>query len=231
MQKSILLIEDDVEISQLIVSALLQENYTVHAAFDGEEALALFHDKEPDLLLLDLMIPKFTGMDLLKKVRETSMVPILIISAKGSDLDKALGLGFGADDYLSKPFSMIELTARIHAAIRRATQYHPSESNSTQNLLHYEGLTLDLNSFTVNVRGRTVQLTSKEFHILKLFMTNQSRVFTKEQIYHFIWEDDYYGNENVINVHIRRLREKIEKDPSNPQYIRTIWGIGYKLGV
>ncbi|TKH06657.1 response regulator transcription factor [Peribacillus simplex] len=231
MQKSILLIEDDVEISQLIVSALLQENYTVHAAFDGEEALALFHDKEPDLLLLDLMIPKLTGMDLLKKVRETSMVPILIISAKGSDLDKALGLGFGADDYISKPFSMIELTARVHAAIRRATQYHPFENNSTQNILHYEELTFDLNSFTVNVRGRTVQLTSKEFHILKLFMTNQSRVFTKEQIYHFIWEDDYYGNENVINVHIRRLREKIEKDPSNPQYIRTIWGIGYKLGV
>ncbi|TKH07731.1 response regulator transcription factor [Peribacillus simplex] len=231
MQKSILLIEDDVEISQLIVSALLQENYTVHAAFDGEEALALFHDKEPDLLLLDLMIPKLTGMDLLKKVRETSMVPILIISAKGSDLDKALGLGFGADDYISKPFSLIELTARVHAAIRRATQYHPFENNSTQNILHYEELTFDLNSFTVNVRGRTVQLTSKEFHILKLFMTNQSRVFTKEQIYHFIWEDDYYGNENVINVHIRRLREKIEKDPSNPQYIRTIWGIGYKLGV
>ncbi|MFE4706122.1 response regulator transcription factor [Peribacillus simplex] len=231
MQKSILLIEDDVEISQLIVSALLQENYTVQAAFDGEEALALFHDKEPDLLLLDLMIPKLTGMDLLKKIRETSMVPILIISAKGSDLDKALGLGFGADDYLSKPFSMIELTARVHAAIRRATQYHPSESNSIQNILQFEELTLDLKSFTANVRGRTVQLTSKEFHILKLFMTNKSRVFTKEQIYHFIWEDDYYGNENVINVHIRRLREKIEKDPSNPQYIRTIWGIGYKLGV
>ncbi|MBO0998617.1 response regulator transcription factor [Bacillus sp. SD075] len=230
MQKSILLIEDDVEISQLIGSALLQENYTVHTAFDGEEALALFHDKEPDLLLLDLMIPKLTGMDLLKKIREMSMVPILIISAKGSDLDKALGLGFGADDYISKPFSMIELTARVHAAIRRATQYHPSESNSTQNTLQHEELTLDLNSFTVNVRGRTVQLTSKEFHILKLFMTNQSRVFTKEQIYHFIWEDDYYGNENVINVHIRRLREKIETDPSNPQYIRTIWGIGYKLG-
>ncbi|MFJ7930158.1 response regulator transcription factor [Peribacillus sp. NPDC096448] len=231
MQKSILLIEDDVEISQLIESALLQENFTVHAAFDGEKALALFHDKETDLILLDLMIPKLNGMDLLKKIRETSMVPVLIISAKGSDLDKALGLGFGADDYISKPFSMIELTARVHAAIRRATQYHPSESNSTQNILQYGELTLDLNSFSANVRGRTVQLTSKEFHILKLFMTNRSRVFTKEQIYHFIWEDEYYGNENVINVHIRRLREKIEKDPSNPHYIRTIWGIGYKLGV
>jgi DNA-binding response OmpR family regulator len=155
----------------------------------------------------------------------------LIISAKGSDIDKALGLGFGADDYISKPFSMIELTARIHAAIRRATQYLPTEKQSSSNTISFKELSLDLNTFSAKVSGKNVQLTSKEFYILKLFMTNQSRVFTKEQIYHFIWEDDYYGNENVINVHIRRLREKIEEDPSNPQYIRTIWGIGYKIGV
>ena len=124
---------------------------------------------------------------------------------------------------------MIELTARVHAAIRRATQYIPKEeSKSTP--LYFKELTLDSNTFTAQVKGKSIQLTSKEFHILKLFMTNQRRVFTKEQIYHFIWEDDYYGNENVINVHIRRLREKIEEDPSSPQYIQTIWGIGYKLG-
>ncbi len=232
MQKQILLVEDDMEISQLITSALVQENFIVHATFDGVEALAAFHEKgaDLDLLLIDLMLPKMSGMDVLKKIRETSTVPVLIISAKGSDLDKALGLGFGADDYISKPFSMLELTARVQAAIRRATQYLPPKVNSCENILQYKEFILDLNSFTANVRGKIVQLTSKEFHILKLFMTNQSRVFTKEQIYHFIWADDYYGNENVINVHIRRLREKIEKDPSNPQYIRTIWGIGYKLG-
>ena len=154
----------------------------------------------------------------------------MIISAKGSDIDKVLGLGFGADDYISKPFSMIELTARVQAVLRRATQYLPSESLPSSNTLHYKELSLDLITFSAQVRGKTAQLTPKEFQILKLFMTNQSRVFTKEQIYHFIWEEDYFGNENAINVHIRRLREKIEADPSKPQYIRTVWGIGYKLG-
>jgi DNA-binding response OmpR family regulator len=231
MQKNILLVEDDREISKLITSHLIKENFSVHIAFDGEEALTIFEKEVINLILLDLMLPKLSGTDLLKLVRETSLVPVLIISAKGSDIDKALGLGFGADDYISKPFSMIELTARVHAAIRRATQYLPTEKQSSSNTISFKELSLDLNTFSAKVSGKNVQLTSKEFYILKLFMTNQSRVFTKEQIYHFIWEDDYYGNENVINVHIRRLREKIEEDPSNPQYIRTIWGIGYKIGV
>ena len=231
MKRKILLVEDDREISKLVTSHLEKENYTVMTAYDGEEALAAFKNNEIDLILLDLMLPKLSGMDFLKQIRTTSLIPVLIISAKESDIDKALGLGFGADDYISKPFSMLELTARVHAALRRATQYLPSENLSTSTTLHYKDLSLDLNTFSILVKGRIItQLTSKEFHILKLFMTNQSRVFTKEQIYHSIWEEDYYGNENVINVHIRRLREKIEDDPSNPKYIRTIWGIGYKLG-
>ena len=231
MKRKILLVEDDREISKLVTSHLEKETYTVMTAYDGEEALAAFKNNEIDLILLDLMLPKLSGMDFLKHIRTTSLIPVLIISAKESDIDKALGLGFGADDYISKPFSMLELTARVHAALRRATQYLPSENLSTSTTLHYKDLSLDLNTFSILVKGRIIaQLTSKEFHILKLFMTNQSRVFTKEQIYHSIWEEDYYGNENVINVHIRRLREKIEDDPSNPKYIRTIWGIGYKLG-
>lgn len=230
MQKNVLLVEDDREISKLIKSHLEQENLTVLTAFDGEEALALLKENEVDIILLDLMLPKLSGMDFLKQLRATSLIPVLIISAKGSDLDKALGLGFGADDYISKPFSLIELTARVHAAIRRSTQYLPLENETSPTTLQYKELSLDMNTFSALVRGKTVQLTSKEFHILKLLMTNQSRVFTKDQIYHYIWEDDYYGNENVINVHIRRLREKIEENPSKPNYIRTIWGIGYKLG-
>ncbi|MGZ9584262.1 response regulator transcription factor [Paenibacillus marinisediminis] len=230
MQKVILLVEDDREISQLVTSHLRQENYNVLTAFDGEEALSLFENNKIDLILLDLMLPKLSGMELLKKIRATSLTPVLILSAKGSDLDKALGLGFGADDYVSKPFSMIELVARANAVIRRATQYVPTVELPASHKIQFKDLSLDLESFTVQVQDKTVQLTSKEFHILKLFLTNQSRVFTKEQIFHFIWEEDYYGNENVINVHIRRLREKIEVDPSNPEYIRTIWGIGYKLG-
>lgn len=230
MQKRILLVEDDREISKLIKDHLEQESFSVWPAFDGEEALALFAKEEFDVILLDLMLPKLSGMDFLKKIRETSLLPVLIISAKGSDIDKALGLGFGADDYISKPISMIELTARVHAVIRRATQYTPVVNESTPSTIHFKELSLDFHSFSAQVKGKTVQLTSKEFHILKLFLTNQNRVFTKEQIYHFIWEEDYYGNENVINVQIRRLREKIEENPSNPQYIRTVWGIGYKLG-
>lgn len=231
MQKRILLVEDDREISKLIKDHLEQESYSVWPAFNGEEALTLFAEEEFDVILLDLMLPKLSGMEFLKKIRETSSLPVLIISAKGSDIDKALGLGFGADDYISKPISMIELTARVHAAIRRATQYSSVVNESAApSTIRFKELSLDFHSFSAQVKGKKVQLTSKEFYILKLFLTNPSRVFTKEQIYLSIWEDDYYGNENVINVHIRRLREKIEENPSNPQYIRTVWGIGYKLG-
>ncbi|MHA6482898.1 response regulator transcription factor [Paenibacillus sp. strain BS8-2] len=233
MSKKILLAEDDVDISQLIESHLKQEHYIVHTAFDGEEAEALFRQERFDLILLDLMMPKLGGMELLRRIRETSVVPVLIISAKGSDLDKALGLGFGADDYISKPFSMIELTARVQAAIRRSTQYSDVESQpapEAPSTIVYKDLVLDLFTFSAIVKGKSVQLTAKEFQILKLFLTHRSRVYTKEQIYQLIWEEDFYGNENVINVHIRRLREKIEDDPSSPRYIKTIWGIGYKLG-
>ena len=230
MQKSILLVEDDREINSLVTNQLERENFRVLSVFDGEEALAVFEKEEVDLVLLDLMLPKLNGMDFLKRIREKSLTPVLIISAKGSDIDKALGLGFGADDYISKPFSMIELTARVSAAIRRSTQYQTVNNPSVSDTLQHKELTLDLNTFSAQINGNFIKLTSKEFHMLKLFMTNPSRVFTKEQIYQLIWEDDYYGNENVINVHIRRLREKIEEDPSNPKYIQTIWGIGYKLG-
>lgn len=231
MEKRILLVEDDNDIHLLIESQLKQDHYSVASARDGEEALALFQKEKFDLILLDLMLPKVNGMELLKHIRETSKVPVLIISAKVSDLDKAMGLGFGADDYISKPFSMIELTARVQAAIRRATLYAETESKPAEPpVITFKDLILDLHSFSVKVKGKSMTLTAKEFHILKLFLTHQSRVFTKEQIYQLIWEENYYGNENVINVHIRRLREKIEEDPSAPQYIRTIWGIGYRMG-
>ena len=230
MVKTILIVEDDKEISSLVKSHLEQENFTVLTAFDGEEALQSFSDNEVDLILLDLMLPKLNGMEFLKQIREYSFVPVLIISAKESETDKTLGLAFGADDYISKPFSVTELTARIQAAIRRATQYIHGVETSSSNIIKFKNLTLETDSFSAKLNGEKIRLTSKEFDILKLFMTNQSRVFTKEQMYELIWEDDYFGNENVINVHIRRLREKIEENPSDPQYIQTIWGIGYKLG-
>lgn len=229
--KKLLVVEDDNEISMLLQSHLQQEGFIVFPAFDGEEAIALFSREEIDLILLDLMLPKLNGIEFLKIVRETSLIPVLIMSAKNSDLDKALGLGFGADNYIAKPFSLVELTAHVHAAIRRATQYAQPQKKKIEKKSYQHGdLTLHLDDFTVKKQGIVIKLTSKEFHILKLFMKNPDRVYTKEQIYNLIWKDEYYGDENVINVHIGRLRRKIEDDPSKPTYIKTIWGIGYKLG-
>jgi DNA-binding response OmpR family regulator len=174
------------------------------------------------------MLPKLDGLEVMKIIRERSTVPILIMSAKDSDLDQALGLGLGADDYLCKPFSMVQLVARIKAQIRRATKYsHHKES--VVNILSIRDLTIDFTNYQVKKHDRPIKLTSKEFEILKLFTTHPNRVYTKAQIYQSIWQDEYYGDENIINVHMRRLREKIEDDPSNPQYIKTLWGIGYKL--
>lgn len=228
--KQILLVEDDQEISDLVKEHLGNEGYRVLTAADGEEAARMFANGGIDLVLLDLMLPKMNGITLLKKMRVHSSVPILIISAKGSDLDKALGLGFGADDYIAKPFSLIELTARVQAAIRRATDYTLAAAEE-ERVLHGGGIRLDLDAFMAYKNGQAVKLTAKEFKLLQLFMENPKRVFTKEQLYQQIWNEPYLGEENVINVHIRRLREKIETNPSQPTIIETVWGIGYKLGV
>ncbi|EPD82668.1 response regulator transcription factor [Paenibacillus sp. HGH0039] len=234
MQNTLLLVEDDAEISDMVSDYLTKEGFVVVRAYDGEEAVRKFRGQPFDLILLDLMLPKLGGMDFLQKVRQTSLVPVLITSAKDGDVDKALGLGFGADDYIAKPFSMIELAARIKAAIRRATQYAAAapveRTPAPPEVLRVRELVIDLENFSVSKNGSELKLTSKEFHILKLFAGHPKRVFTKAQIYSSVWEDEYYGDENVINVHMRRLREKIEDDPSNPVYIKTLWGIGYKLG-
>lgn len=230
MKHKILLVEDDRAISDMVKGQFTKEGYEVVPAFDGEEALEVFSRNTFDLIMLDLMLPKLDGMEFLKIIREKSMIPVLIMSAKDGDLDKALGLGFGADDYIAKPFSMIELTARVKAAIRRATHYSRTEQEQQKKVLTAGDLTLDLENFSLHKNSTEIKLTSKEFHILKLFISHPSRVYTKAQIYSLVWEDEYYGDENVINVHMRRLREKIEDDPSSPNYIKTLWGIGYKLG-
>lgn len=227
---NILIVEDDISVSDMLKNYLINEGFQVKIAYDGQEAINMFNSEKFDLLLLDLMIPKIDGMTVLKTIREKDLTPILIISAKDSDLDKALGLGFGADDYISKPFSLVEVSARIKANIRRATKYiTPIPHQKKEDIIHIKDLNVDLLNFTVTKKGLDLKLTSREFEILKLFATNINRVFTKAQIYGFVWDDAYYGDENVINVHIRRLREKIEDDPSNPIYIKTLWGIGYKM--
>ncbi|WP_062050992.1 response regulator transcription factor [Bacillus sp. JCM 19034] len=230
MPNSILLVEDDLEISEMVKSQMMKEGFKVIQAFDGEAALQYFSAEAFDLILLDLMLPKGNGMDFLQFVREQSVIPVLIMSAKDSEVDKAIGLGLGADDYITKPFSMIELTARVKAAIRRAKNYSKSVEKEVTTIINIGKITVDLDNYLVTKENRDVKLTSKEFLILKMFISSPNRVFTKEQIYQSVWKEDYYRDENVINVHMRRLREKIEDDPSNPQYIKTIWGIGYKLG-
>ncbi len=228
MNNNILIIEDDVSISDMVKNYLIKDGFSVTTAFDGEEGVVKFLNDDFDLIILDLMLPKLDGLDTMKIIRNKSSVPILIMSAKGSDVEKAVGLELGADDYIAKPFSMIEISARIKAAIRRATKY---STNKEDNIIKIKDITIDLDSFLVNKNGQNIQLTSKEFDILKLFVKNPNRVFTKAQIYSFAWKEEYYGDENVINVHMRRLREKIEDDPSKPEYIKTLWGIGYKLEV
>ncbi|WP_286904171.1 response regulator transcription factor [Clostridium sp. UBA1652] len=228
MNNNILIIEDDVAISDMVKNYLIKDGFSVTTAFDGEEGVVKFLNDDFDLIILDLMLPKLDGLDTMKIIRNKSSVPILIMSAKGSDVEKAVGLELGADDYIAKPFSMIEISARIKAAIRRATKY---STNKEDNIIKIKDITIDLDSFLVSKKGQNIQLTSKEFDILKLFVKNPNRVFTKAQIYSFAWKEEYYGDENVINVHMRRLREKIEDDPSKPEYIKTLWGIGYKLEV
>lgn len=230
MQKTILLVEDDPDISNMVKTYLNNEAFNVKCVFDGNEAVHAFKHEHYDLVLLDLMLPKLNGMNFLQMVRTRSYIPVIIMSAKDSEVDKALGLGLGADDYITKPFSMVELTARVKAVIRRSTQYIVTQIERNTSIIKVHEIELDMENLCATKNGIQINLTSKEWKILCLFFENQKKVFTKEQIYRSVWGDDYYGDENIINVHISRLREKIEDTPSKPAYIKTIWGIGYKLG-
>lgn len=227
--EKILVVEDDENISEMVSDFLISEGFEVEKAFDGIEAIHKFDGEKFALVLLDWMLPKLDGIKVMKHIREKSLTPIMIVSAKDSDGDKAMGLGLGADDYLTKPFSMVELSARIKANIRRATKYTELEVIKTPEALEIGDLKIDLTNYEVRKKGEVIKLTAKEFEILKLFATNRNKVYTKAQIYTAVWKEEYYGDDNVINVHIRRLREKIEDDNSNPIYIKTLWGIGYKM--
>lgn len=225
----ILLVEDDAEISEMLKSYLETENYEVICAFDGQEACRKFDAIPVHLVLLDLMIPKISGMDVMRHIRQNSFVPIIILSAKDTESDKTLGLGLGADDYITKPFSVVEVLARIKANLRRATQYDHT-SAAAPAILAAGDLSMNLSDYTLTKKGKPVDLTAKEFQILKLLLQNPKKVYTKEQIYSLVWNDAYCGDENAVNVHISRLRNKIEDDSRHPQYVITVWGIGYKLG-
>ncbi|MBE0700102.1 MAG: response regulator transcription factor, partial [Acholeplasmataceae bacterium] len=186
-----------------------------------------FNKHEYDVVLLDLILPGKSGEEVLKHIRKKGDVGVIIISAKDSDVEKAINLGLGADDYLAKPFSMLELVARVKAVLRRSTRQMNTPKKTIYKISNLE---INLNTFEVYKNGKIIDLTLKEYEILKLLITNPEQTFSKQIMYRKIWEEDYYYNDNVINVHIRRLREKIEDIPSEPKIVMTMWGFGYKLG-
>lgn len=224
----VLFVEDNLEICEMLGGYLMAENFEVDCAYDGEQACQKFDSDTYHIVLLDLMIPKISGMDVMKHIRKSSTVPIIIISAKDTEVDKTLGLGLGADDYITKPFSVVEVLARVKANIRRTTEYAAPLQEPEE--LTFRSLKMDLSNHTVTKNGVLLELTAKEFDILKLLLQNPKRVYTKAQIYSLIWNDVYVGDENAVNVHISRLRNKIEDNPRSPECVLTVWGIGYKLG-
>ena len=226
MQK-ILIVEDNVLISRSIESKLKEEMFEVKAVFNGEDAINQFNSIKYDAVLLDLMLPIKSGEEVLKHIRSKGDVPVIIISTKDTDVEKAVNLGLGADDYLAKPFSMLELVARVKAVLRRSQKSLEKETKTKYEVSNIE---VNLSNFEVKKNGVVVDLTLKEFEILKLLLTHPEQTFSKQQMYRTVWGEEYYYNDNVINVHIRRLREKIEDDPSSPKIVITMWGFGYKLG-
>ena len=220
----ILVVDDEKVIVKALKFNLEQEGYEVETAFDGEEAIRLAHDETIDLILLDLMLPKVDGFTVCRTIRGFSNVPIIMLTAKSEDIDKILGLEYGADDYITKPFNVREVTARIKAIFRRV---NPSPKGDKEKLIIVGDIRLDYNFRRVTVRDKTIELTSKEFDLFELFLKNPGKVYTRENLLDIAWGIDYPGDVRTVDVHIRRLREKIETDPAEPNYIKTKWGVGY----
>lgn len=220
----ILVVDDEKLLVKGIKFNLEQEGYQVVTAFDGEEAIMLAHDESIDLILLDLMLPKVDGFTVCRTIRGFSNVPIIMITAKSEDIDKILGLEYGADDYITKPFNIREVTARIKAILRRI---NPAPKGDSGKVMVSGDITLDYNFRRAKVGERLVELTSKEFDLLELFIKNPDRVYTRENLLDILWGIGYPSEERTIDVHMRRLREKIEDNPAEPKYLKTKWGVGY----
>lgn len=225
---NILVCDDDRDIVDAISIYLTQEGYRILKAYDGIEALEQMKKEEIHLLLIDVMMPRLDGIHTVLKIREKSGIPIIVLSAKSEDVDKILGLNVGADDYVTKPFNPLELIARVKSQLRRYTSLGGLPENKG-NLILNGALALDDEQKIVTVNGENAKLTPTEYKIVKLFMENMGVVFSSAQIYERIWEEDAYATDNIVSVHIRRIREKIEFDPKNPDYIKVMWGVGYKM--
>jgi len=228
MTPRILIAEDDADIRELIRMHLEKDTYQVDTAENGLVAFEKFRAYTYDLVILDIMMPGLNGIELLKNIRNTSEVPVIMLTARDADHDKILGLDLGADDYVTKPFSIFELSSRVRAQLRRFLKFNQSASIKARKFINGP-ISLDESSYTVTIKDTPVQLNPLEFKILTLFIESPGRVFTKRQIYEHAWEEDYHGDDNTIMVHISHLRDKIESDPKSPKYITTIRGVGYRM--
>ena len=225
----ILVCDDDREIVEAITIYLEKEGYSVIAAYNGKEALDTLRREQVQLIILDIMMPEMDGIEALLRLREYSSIPVILLSAKSEDTDKINGLNVGADDYITKPFNPLELLARVKSQLRRYTQLGSMQESDRDSVLTNGGITLNKESMAVTVDGEVKKFTPTEFRILKLFMENIGTVFSSAQIYERIWDEDAYATDNIVSVHIRRIREKIEIDPKNPDYIKVMWGVGYRM--
>lgn len=220
----ILLVDDEPLMLKGLKYTLEQDGYETVSAEDGEEALKIFQEQPVDLVLLDVMLPKVDGIQVCQRIRETSNVPIIMLTAKGEDMDKILGLEYGADDYMTKPFNILEVKTRIKAILRRANQFVTSDD---QNVYRVRDLEVNIINRSVTLAGKEVRLTAKEFDLLQMFLNDRGKVFTRDEMLEKVWKNNYSGEDRTVDVHIRRLREKIERNSNKPEFIFTKWGVGY----
>lgn len=225
MAKKVLVVDDEKLIVKGIRFSLEQDGMEVTCAYDGEEALRLAQENKFDMILLDIMLPKMDGFEVCQAIRKFSNMPIVMLTAKGDDMDKILGLEYGADDYITKPFNILEVKARIKAIMRRTAASEPKEENSK--VIESGDLKLDCESRRLFVQGREINLTAKEFDLLELLVMNPNKVYSRENLLNLVWGYEYPGDVRTVDVHVRRLREKIEPNPSEPKYVHTKWGVGY----
>lgn len=226
MEKQVLVVDDEKLIVKGIRFSLEQDGMKVDCAYDGEEALEMAKQKEYDIVLLDVMLPKMNGFEVCQAIRDFSAMPIIMLTAKGDDMDKILGLEYGADDYITKPFNILEVKARIKAIMRRS-RGNGIASDRVGHVIEQEEMKVDLDSRRVYIREKEVNLTAKEFDLLEILIHNPNKVYSRDNLLKTVWGNDYPGDARTVDVHIRRLREKIEDNPSEPKYIHTKWGVGY----
>lgn len=223
----VLVVDDEKLIVKGIRFSLEQDNYQVDCAYDGEEALELAKTNTYDIVLLDVMLPKLNGFEVCQQIREFSNVPIIMLTAKGDDMDKILGLEYGADDYITKPFNILEVKARIKAIMRRLSPKKEAAPKNENLFLEVKDMKLDIEGHRVYIRDKEINLTSKEFELLELLISHPNKVYSREKLLKLVWGADYPGDVRTVDVHIRRLREKVEENPGEPKYVHTKWGVGY----